>query len=217
MLAEPNTGRWARSGSYTPPRSMAKWKGAGVGPTPTYSYSACVVELSADRETGIIRVDKVWIAHDVGRSINPVLVIGQVEGSVYMGLGEAPMEEPVFRNGLHEVPSCSNTRARRPWRCRPSSRSSSRRSTPRARTARRSPRRARCCPVTPAVANALLDALGVHIDEVPVAPEKVMQRSSSAPALRGCRPFTYPPTVVVPPLEAAEPARVPEVDPAVRP
>ena len=80
------------------------WKGAGVGPTPTYSYSAAAVELSADRETGIIRVDKVWIAHDVGRSINPLLVIGQVEGSVYMGLGEALMEEQVFRQGPAQDP-----------------------------------------------------------------------------------------------------------------
>ena len=92
-------------GSYTPPRSVAKWKGAGVGPTPTYSYSAAWSSCPCDRETGIVRVDKVWIAHDVGRSINPLLVIGQVEGSVYMGLGEALMEEQVFRKGRHKIPS----------------------------------------------------------------------------------------------------------------
>src|SRR6185369_1019230 len=105
VLAESEVGTLGAVGSYKPPKSVAKWKGAGVGPTPTYSYSACVVELSADRETGIIRVDKVWIAHDVGRSINPLLVIGQVEGSVYMGLGEVLMEEQVFRKGLHKIPS----------------------------------------------------------------------------------------------------------------
>src|SRR5207342_1316995 len=81
VLAEAAHGTLGAVGSYTPPRSVAKWKGAGVGPTPTYSYSAAAVEVSVDRETGIIRVDKVWIAHDVGRSINPLLVIGQVEGS----------------------------------------------------------------------------------------------------------------------------------------
>src|SRR5437667_6388023 len=71
VLAEAAHGTLGAVGSYTPPRSVAKWKGAGVGPTPTYSYSAAAVEVSVDRETGIIRVDKVWIAHDVGRSINP--------------------------------------------------------------------------------------------------------------------------------------------------
>jgi CO/xanthine dehydrogenase Mo-binding subunit len=50
-------------------------------------------------------VEKIWIAHDVGRALNPLLVQGQVEGSVYMGLGEAMMEEQIFRRGLHKIPS----------------------------------------------------------------------------------------------------------------
>src|SRR5437868_10580030 len=66
---------------------------SGVCPSPAYSYSACVVDLDADPRTGLIHVNKVWIAHDVGRAINPLLVEGQVEGSVYMGLGEALMED----------------------------------------------------------------------------------------------------------------------------
>src|SRR5205807_857013 len=68
-------------------------------------YSAAVVEVEADARTGIVDVTKVWIAHDIGRAINPVLVIGQVEGSVYMGLGEALMEEQEYRLGLHKWPS----------------------------------------------------------------------------------------------------------------
>src|SRR5438477_3598723 len=105
VLAEAAHGTLGAVGSYTPPRSLAKWKGAGVGPTPTYSYSAAAVEVSVDRETGVVRVDRVWIAHDVGRSINPLLVIGQIEGSVYMALGEALMEEQAFRKGRHKIPS----------------------------------------------------------------------------------------------------------------
>ena len=66
-----------------------------------------------DPATGWITVPKVWIAHDIGRAINPVSVRGQVEGSVYMGLGEALMEEQVFRrlpaklSGalVHKIPS----------------------------------------------------------------------------------------------------------------
>ncbi|HEX6737131.1 MAG TPA: molybdopterin cofactor-binding domain-containing protein, partial [Vicinamibacteria bacterium] len=57
VLAEAASGTLGAVGSYTPPRSVAQWKGAGVGPTPTYSYSAAAVELSADCETGIVRVD----------------------------------------------------------------------------------------------------------------------------------------------------------------
>src|SRR5207244_2902318 len=79
------------------PASAAKFKGGGVGPSPAYSYSAAVIEVEVDEETGWIEVPKIWIAHDIGRSLNPTLVRGQVEGSVYMGLGEALMEEQTFR------------------------------------------------------------------------------------------------------------------------
>ena len=47
---------------------------------------------SMNLKTGEVKVEKIWIAHDGGRAINPLLVIGQTEGGVYMGLGEALME-----------------------------------------------------------------------------------------------------------------------------
>ena len=96
-LAEAKFGTIGTTGSYTPPRSAAQFKGGGVGPSPTYSYSAAVVEVEVDPSTGWIHVPRVWIAHDIGRALNPTLVRGQVEGSVYMGLGEALMEEQTFR------------------------------------------------------------------------------------------------------------------------
>src|SRR5262249_13970238 len=92
-IAEARGGTIGTTGSYTPPTSAGRYKGAGVGPTPTYSYTAAVVEVDVDPETGWIGVPRVWIAHDIGRAINPTLARGQVEGSVYMGLGEALMEE----------------------------------------------------------------------------------------------------------------------------
>src|SRR5262249_30292032 len=78
-------------GSYAPPKRAGKFKGGGVGPSPCYSYSACVVELTVDEQTGQVDLEDVWIAHDVGRALNPLLVEGQVEGSIYMGIGEALM------------------------------------------------------------------------------------------------------------------------------
>jgi CO/xanthine dehydrogenase Mo-binding subunit len=101
-------GRLAQVGSYSPPHSPGKFKGAGVGPSPAYSYSAAVAEVDVEPDTGIVTVERVWIAHDIGKSINPVLVMGQVEGSVYMGLGEILMEEMVYRgnrNVVHKFPS----------------------------------------------------------------------------------------------------------------
>src|ERR1051325_10677611 len=96
-LAEARFGTIGAVGSYTPPKSPALYKGGGVGPSPTYSYSAAVVEVVVNPITGWVHVPKVWIAHDIGRALNPTLVRGQVEGSVYMALGEALMEEQVFR------------------------------------------------------------------------------------------------------------------------
>ena len=107
VLAESKFGTIGTVGSYTPPR-RPKYKGSGVGPSPAYSYSAAVAEVDVNPDTGIVVVERVWIAHDVGRSINPMLVMGQVEGSVYMGLGEILMEEMAYRenrNVVHKFPS----------------------------------------------------------------------------------------------------------------
>src|SRR5213593_1208913 len=108
QLAEAAEGTIGTVGSYTPQPSAGKYRGAGVGPSPAYSYSACVALVDVDPASGIVRVPKVWIAHDVGRSINATTVMGQIEGSVYMGLGEALMEEMAYRgnrNVVHKIPS----------------------------------------------------------------------------------------------------------------
>ena len=103
--AEARFGTLSASGSYTPPALSGKFKGQGVGPSPAYSYTAAVVEIDVDPDTGWITVNKVWIAHDIGKAINPYLVEGQIEGSVYMALGEVLMEEQTFRKGVHKIPS----------------------------------------------------------------------------------------------------------------
>ncbi|HTM59887.1 MAG TPA: xanthine dehydrogenase family protein molybdopterin-binding subunit, partial [Burkholderiales bacterium] len=72
-FAEAKFGTLGSVGSYTPPKPPGKYKGAGVGPSPAYSFTACVVETEVDPKTGWIHVPKIWIAHDIGRTINPVL------------------------------------------------------------------------------------------------------------------------------------------------
>src|SRR3989454_3144728 len=72
-IAEATFGTVGTTGSYTPPRSAARFKGGGVGPSPTYSYSAAVVEAEVDESTGWILVPRVWIAHDIGPALNPTL------------------------------------------------------------------------------------------------------------------------------------------------
>ncbi len=205
-LAETRFGTLTTGGSYTPPRIGGPFKGSGVGPSPAYSYSAAVVDVDADARTGIVTVNKVWIAHDVGRAINPLLVIGQVEGGVYMGLGEALMEEQAYRKGRHKWPSMLEYK------------SPTFLDTPEivtflvetidpegpygAKEAGQGP----LLPVIPALNAAVHDALGVWIDEVPVTPEKVV-RALDAKA-KGEIPRHGPkafPAIPYPPLIRVEP------------
>src|SRR5260370_26904131 len=90
------------TGSYAPPTEArgGKHKGAGVGPSPAYSYSAQVADVSVDEETGQVTVHKVWAAHDCGRALNPVSVEGQIIASVWMGLRQALQVQIVSKDGL---------------------------------------------------------------------------------------------------------------------
>jgi len=175
QLAEAQGGVVTGTGSYTPPKLAGPYKGSGVGPSPAYSFSAAVVEVDCDRRTGEVRVPEVWIAHDVGRAINPTLVIGQVEGSVYMALGEALMEEQTFRLGLHKFPSLleykSPTALETPIMHTYLVETIDREGPFGAKEAGQGP----LLPVIPAVANAIYNALGVRIDEVPITPDKVLK------------------------------------------
>src|SRR5579864_846063 len=105
QLAEAKFGTIACAGSYTPPKLAAEYKGSGVGPSPAYSFSVAVAEVDVDLETGEIKVEKITLAHDVGRCINADSVEGQIEGGVYMGMAEALMEEWPFRAGEHKIPN----------------------------------------------------------------------------------------------------------------
>jgi 4-hydroxybenzoyl-CoA reductase subunit alpha len=85
----------------TPPETQGgKFRGAAVGSSAGFSYGAQVVEVEVDEETGHVKVEKVWIAHDCGRAINPLAVEGQVQGAIWMGMGQAMCEETQYNEGL---------------------------------------------------------------------------------------------------------------------
>src|SRR6195256_1429794 len=178
VLAESKFGTIGTVGSYSPPRSPGKYKGAGVGPSPAYSYSAAVAEVDVDASSGIITVERVWIAHDIGRSINPVLVMGQVEGSVYMGLGEILMEEMAYRanrNVVHKFPSMLEYKSPTTMEMCDVKTYLIEDPDPNGPYGAKEVGQGPLLPVPPAVANAVYDAVGVRIDEVPITPEKVLK------------------------------------------
>jgi len=85
----------------TPPETQGgKFRGAAVGSTAGFSYAAQVVEVSVDQDTGQVKVEQVWVAHDCGFAINPLAVEGQVQGAVWMGMGQALCEETQYHEGL---------------------------------------------------------------------------------------------------------------------
>ena len=214
--AEAMAGTVGTVGSYAPQRPPSRYKGGGVGPSPTYSFSAAVVEVEADEATGFVRVVKVWVAHDIGRALNPVAVRGQVIGSVYMGLGEALMEEHGFQRLpprhsqalVHRTPSMLEYKSlttldmpdvevilvEDPGEPGPFG----------AKEVGQGP----LLPMPPAVANAVHDALGVRVDEVPITPDKVLAALASTTRRHG--PDAFPavpwpdPLLVPPPWEGGD-------------
>lgn len=104
-LAEERSGPIAAVGGYKPHKIGSRFRRQSVGPSPAYSFTAQVAEVSVDTETGVVHVDRIWVAHDCGRAINRTIVEGQIEGCVYMGVGEALYEEQRYRGGLVAAPS----------------------------------------------------------------------------------------------------------------
>ena len=174
-LGEAMHGVLAFPGSYAPPRRAGKYKGGGVGPSPCYSYTASVVDLSVDEETGEIELHDVWIAHDVGRALNPLLVEGQVEGSVYMGIGEALMEEQVFRKGLHKTPSMLDYKSPTTLETPDIHTILVETDDPEGPFGAKEAGQGPLLPIMPAIANAVYHAVGVRIDEVPITPDKILR------------------------------------------
>jgi 4-hydroxybenzoyl-CoA reductase alpha subunit len=212
-LAEAKVGAVGTTGSYSPPRSAARYKGGGVGPSPTYSYSAAIVEAEVDPETGWILVPRVWIAHDIGRALNPALVRGQIEGSVYMAIGEALMEEQEFRrlpprlSGalVHKFPSMLEYKSPTTLDMPEIFTELVEHPDPRGPFGAKEVGQGPLLPVMPAVANAVYDAVGVRIDEIPITPEKILAALKAKAA--GKEPRFGPPRF--PHIDWPDPLQVP--------
>jgi 4-hydroxybenzoyl-CoA reductase subunit alpha len=220
ILAEAQVGTIGTTGSYTPPKSAGHFKGAGVGPSPAYSYTAAVVEVEVDPETGWLAVPRVWIAHDIGRALNPTLVRGQVEGSVYMGLGEALMEESAFRRLphklsqalVHKFPSILEYKSPTSLDMPEIFTDLIEHPDPNGPFGAKEVGQGPLLPIMPAVANAVYDAVGVRVDQIPVTPERILRalqaKAAGKPARVGPTEFpsiAWPETLrVTPPNEGGD-------------
>ncbi|MBX7098180.1 MAG: molybdopterin-dependent oxidoreductase [Myxococcaceae bacterium] len=203
QLAEAKFGTLGATGSYRTEKLGADYRGGTIGASPAYSFTAHVVEVKVDVETGVWTVEKVWAAHDCGKALNPTLVEGQIEGSVYMGFAEAAMEEMTYLDsGLHKGPSLLDYRI-------PTSLDTPgiealivESIDPKGPLGAKEAGEGPLHPVIPAISNAIFDAVGVRLTELPFHPAKVLKalkaKAAASTPSAGSTPHADPAAIPVP-------------------
>lgn len=193
VLAEVQFGTMGSVGSYQTPRANVhgEYRGATIGASPAYSFTAHVAEVSVDEQTGEVTVHSIWAAHDCGRALSPTLVEAQIEGSVYMGAAEAVMEHHhVMDSGLKDDGSKRDPGPGKHGLLANASLLDYRIPTaldtpdihamivehpdPNGPYGAKEAGEGPLHPAIPAIANAIYDAVGVRIDDLPITPQKIL-------------------------------------------
>jgi len=191
-LAEAKYGTLGTTGSYNTPKDVhGEYRGGTIGASPAYSFTAHVAEVEVDPETGFVDVKTIWVAHDCGRALNPAIVEGQMEGSAYMGFGEALMEQQIFKDadhgraGLHDAPSLLDYRI-------PTSLDTPELASliiesidPEGPYGAKEAGEGPLHPSIPAIANAIYDAVGVRMDSMPFSPPRVWKAIQAQKEMEG--------------------------------
>lgn len=156
------------TGYFNPPTVPLDANGQGV-PYATYGFAAQLAEVEVDIELGTVRVLKIHAAHDVGRAINPTQVEGQIHGGIAQGLGLALMEEYVAgrTDNLHDyliptagdMPDITTYLVEDPEPLGP--------------YGAKGVGEPALVATAPAILNAIRDACGVRLDQVPVTPDRL--------------------------------------------
>jgi 4-hydroxybenzoyl-CoA reductase subunit alpha len=150
-----------------------KYRGAAIGGTMGYSYSAQVVEVTVDEETGEVTVDKVWVAHDCGKALNRLTVEGQVQGSVWMGMGQAMSEEVGYHDGLLVTANMLDYRVPTIQDSPPIEVGIVESNDPHGPFGAKEAGEGSLAAFLPALTNAIADATGLRFNDLPVTPDRV--------------------------------------------
>ena len=179
QLAEAEHGTLGAVGHYDTPKDVhGDYRGGTIGASPAYSFTAHVADVEVDAETGFVDVKAIWVAHDCGKALNPMLVEGQIEGSAYMGFGEALMEHHREKrggpeNGLHDAPSLLDYRIPTSRDCPEFVSLIVESNDPEGPYGAKEAGEGPLHPSLPAIANAIFDAVGVRLDRLPFTPDRV--------------------------------------------
>ncbi len=181
-FADVVTAALADSGTLTvkgtwsaPPETQGgKFRGAAVGSTAGFSYGAQVVEVAVDEDTGAVRVVQVWVAHDCGFAINPLAVVGQVQGAVWMGMGQALSEETQYHEGLPLRPNLLDYRIPTSAESPPIDVKLIESHDPLGPFGAKEASEGSLHGFAPALTNAICDAIGIRLTELPASPDRVL-------------------------------------------
>ena len=172
------TGTITVKGNYdTLPESWGtkKYRGGAISGSMAYAYAAQVVEVSVDPDTAEITVEKVWAAQDVGKALNPLAVEGQIEGSVWMGMGQAISEGTQYVNGLGITNSMLDYRVPTIIESPPIEVGIIESVDPHGPFGAKEAGETSLIAFIPALTNAISDAIGVRPSDLPVTPDRLLQ------------------------------------------
>jgi CO/xanthine dehydrogenase Mo-binding subunit len=158
---------------YDPPTEMLDREMKG-NYSMTYAFGTTAVEVEVDQDTGEVKILQLLAAHDVGRAMNPTLVKGQIYGAAYTGVGYGISEEILLRNGRvmnanfrdYKMLTAKDTIPVEPIIIEEPDGDG-----PFGAKGIGEPG---LVPTAPALANAVYDAIGVRITDLPLTPEKIL-------------------------------------------
>lgn len=156
------------------PPMGGKHKGAAAGLSPSYSFQAYVAQVDVDPETGFVKVERIWAAHDCGRALNPTAVEGQVVGSIHMGLGQALTEDMGYNRANVLNANLLDYRTLTAKQMPPVEVFLIESDDPEGPFGAKECGEGPLLPILPAVANAIYDAVGVRMQELPMTPDRIL-------------------------------------------
>jgi len=140
-----------------------------------YSFGAQIAEVSVDPDSGVVTVEKVTAAHDVGRALNPRIVEGQMDGQIFSGMSQALYEETVLDNGQVMNPSRLDYKMPRAWEMPEVEHIIVETHDPNGPFGAKEVGEGPIVCTMQAIANAVADAIGEPVTEMPIAPWRVLK------------------------------------------
>lgn len=173
-IATRKVGALNSSGAYNSPKLGGDFKGSGAGLSPSYSFGAVITEVKVDVETGKVRIVNVWGAHDAGKALNPLAVEGQLEGSWHMGIGQALSEQMKYHDGLLLNSNLINYKIPTSLDTPPINTNIIETIDPEGPFGAKECGEGAIHPILPSIANAIFDAVGVRINNLPISSEEIL-------------------------------------------